>query len=251
MTHRGLALVLLACLTLGSAYGQAPAPGAPSAPAPVTPLGPDKEIVIVTGGVSLFEWEKFKAQPHDHWWANFVHATRNRFDQLRQQNGPDARITWFVYKPAYVKRSKQEGRDILSMIESVRDAVHVKLVWSFDNTDTVIDYLNFGHDLEPGKKIADFEYFGHSNKARFMFDYSCEMDSASKCWLHETELTKIRKVDFARNAYVKSWGCHTGEEMSGYWHGATGTRMWGAIGRTDYSDDNQVMLSSPGGKWVN
>ena len=33
-------------------------------------------ILLLVGGVSLNHWEDHKAQPHDHWWANFVHATR-------------------------------------------------------------------------------------------------------------------------------------------------------------------------------
>ncbi len=233
MKHRCLLLVVLACLFCGAARAAD---------------NFEKEYVVITGGVSLYEWEKFKAQPHDHWWANFVHASRNRFDQLRQQYGPDARITWLIYKPAYMKRSVQEGRDLIPMIESVRDAYNLNLVW-FDKTSDMVDYLNFGQDRTK-VKIADLEYFGHSNKACFLFDYSCELDSASKCWLHETELTQIRRVDFMHGAFVKSWGCHTGEEMSSYWRAATGTRMWGAIGRTDYSNDQQVLLCSPGGKWV-
>ena len=32
------------------------------------------EWIILVGGPSLYEWEKYKAQPHDHWWANFVRA---------------------------------------------------------------------------------------------------------------------------------------------------------------------------------
>jgi hypothetical protein len=207
-----------------------------------------KEYVVITGGVSLYEWEKFKAQPHDHWWANFVHASRVRFDQMRAQYGPDAKITWLVYRTAYEKRSKQEGRDLVSMIESVRDAEHVNLIWFTKQAD-LIDYLNYGQDRNQ-VKIADLEYFGHSNKACWLFDYSCELDSASKCWLHDSELGRIKKVDFAHAAFCKSWGCHTGEEMSSYWHSATGTRMWGAIGRTDYSNDAQVMLSDPNGRWV-
>jgi hypothetical protein len=42
---------------------------------------------------------------------------------------------------------------------------------------------------------------------------------------------------------VKSWGCHTGEEMSKYWHAATGTRMWGAIGKTQFMDEELPILS--------
>ena len=49
-------------------------------------------------------------------------------------------------------------------------------------------------------KIADFEYFGHSNKACFMFDYSSNVDSASKSFLHESQLRQINGWIFARNA---------------------------------------------------
>ena len=234
MKHRALLLLLiLVCALTRPARADVPV---------------QKEFVIITGGCSLYEWEKFKKEPHDHWWANFVHATRVRLDQIRAQNGPDAKITWLVYRTAYEKRSKQEGRDIVAMIESVRDAEHVNLVW-FTKQSELIDYLNYGQDRNQ-VKIGDLEYFGHSNKACWLFDYSCEIDSASKCWLHDSELGQIKRTDFAHGAFCKSWGCHTGEEMSAYWHSATGTRMWGAIGRTDYSNDDQVVLSTPGGHWV-
>jgi len=73
-----------------------------------------REYIILVGGPSLHEWEQYKAQPHDHWWANFVHAARLRTEQLRAQLGPDAPITWLVYKQGYLDRAKQErklGRD--------------------------------------------------------------------------------------------------------------------------------------------
>jgi len=56
---------------------------------------------------------------------------------------------------------------------------------------------------------------------------------------------------FAKGPFEKSWGCHTGEEMSRYWHAATGTRMWGAIGKTQFMDEELPILTSEGGKWVN
>ena len=57
------------------------------------------EYIVVTGSPSLIEWEKFKRIPHDHWWANFVHASRIRLEELRQANGDNALITWLVYRP--------------------------------------------------------------------------------------------------------------------------------------------------------
>jgi hypothetical protein len=207
------------------------------------------EYIVLVGGPSLHQWEQYKAQPHDHWWANFVHSARVRTDQLRAEKGPDAMITWLVYKPGYVDRGVQEHQNLLANIESVRDKLHLNLVY-FSRGGDVINYLNAGQNRDV-LKIAGFEYFGHSNRACFLFDYSNVVDSASKAWLPESELTKIDRRDFVRNAYVKSWGCHTGESMSKLWRDATGTRMWGAIGKTDYSTGELPALSSVGGKWVN
>jgi len=100
-------------------------------------------------------------------------------------------------------------------------------------------------------KIVDLEYFGHSNRACFMFDYSNVLDSASKSWLHEDELTKINRRAFARSAFVKSWGCHTGESMSTKWRAATGVRMIGAIGKTQYMMEELPVLVSQTDRWVN
>jgi hypothetical protein len=210
---------------------------------------PQGEWIIIVGGVSMHQWEQYKAQPHDHWWANFVHAARIRTQQLRAELGENALITWLVYKPGYVERSKQDGVDLIANINSVRDAYNLHLVY-FDNGSQVINYLNTGQPRTQ-LKIAGFEYFGHSNKACFMFDYSNVVDSSSKAWLHETELARIDRRAFAKGAFVKSWGCHTGEEMSKYWHAATGTRMWGALGKTQFMDDELPILTSEGGKWVN
>jgi hypothetical protein len=210
---------------------------------------PQGEWIIVVGGVSMHQWEKYKTEPHDHWWANFVHAARIRTEQLRAELGENAMITWLVYKPGYLARSKQDGMDLIGNINSVRDAYHLNLVY-FDNGGQVINYLNNGQPRS-GLKIAGFEYFGHSNRACFMFDYSNVVDSSSKAWMHEDDLKQIDRRAFARGAFVKSWGCHTGEQMSRYWYDATGTRMWGAIGKTQFMDDELPILTSEGGKWVN
>src|SRR6266581_2693497 len=99
-----------------------------------------------------------------------------------------APITWLVYKQGYLDRAEQEHQDLISLIESVRDKFHLSLIW-FHNGEDVINYLNSGQ-TRSRLKVAGFEYFGHSNKACFMFDYSNVVDSASKAWLHETELHK-------------------------------------------------------------
>lgn len=210
-----------------------------------------REYILLSGGPSLIEWEKFKAAPHDNWWGNFIRAARVRIEQIRKEHGPDARITWLVYRPGYARRAaRQDKSDLLANITSVRDKYGVNLVW-FDNTSQVINYLNAGQPRDR-VKIANFEFYGHSNKACFMFDYSNEIDSASKVWLHESELRQIHRGIFTRDALVKSWGCHTGESMSKAWRDATGKRMIGAIGKTNYADGHLrgwIPALSPGGRW--
>lgn len=205
------------------------------------------EYVLLVGGPSLQMWEQYKAQPHDHWWANFVHAARIRTEQLREKVGPDAKITWLVYKQGYVDRGAQEKQDLLAFIGSVRDKFNLNLVY-FHNGDDVINYLNSGQPRDQ-VKVAMFEYFGHSNKACFLFDYSSSIDSSAKSWLHESEFGKISRAAFTRDAEVRSWGCHTGESMSKKWRGAVGNKMWGAIGKTQFMTEELPILSSPGGKW--
>src|ERR1043166_2524988 len=180
--------VLLAALALiGPQLSKAASPEEPREPG---------EYLIVTGGVSLHVWEKWKAQPHDNWWANFVRASRIRIEQILQAN-PNQQITWLVYRPAYITRSRQDSRDYTSLITSVRDTFHVRLMW-FDSTSQLLNYVNNGQPRDR-VKINGLEFFGHSNKACFMFDYSNIIDSASKAWLHENDLTKIRRGIFTRD----------------------------------------------------
>ena len=219
----------------------------------VSAAPPQKEYVLVSGGPSLMEWEKFKSEPHDRWWGNFIRAARVRIQQLQAEHGPGVAITWLVYRPGYERRGKRQDQDdLIANIISVRDRYNIKLVW-FDRTDQLIDYLNHGQDRR-AVKIANFEFYGHSNKACFMFDYSNEIDSASKVWLHEDELGRIKRGIFTRDAFIKSWGCHTGESMSKKWRAATGRRMIGAIGKTDYAYGhlrNWVPALSRGSRWGN
>ena len=214
---------------------------APAAPVP-------GENVLLVGGPSLMQWEKYKAQPHDHWWANFVHAARIRTEQIRAESGPNAPITWLVYKQGYIDRAQQDKQDLLALIATVRDKFNIKLVY-FDKGDEVINYLNSGQPRD-SVKVADFEYFGHSNEKCFMFDYSSNIESACKSWLHESELKKINSRVFARGAFAKSWGCHTGESMSRKWKAATGIPMWGVIGKTQYMSEELPILITAG-KWTN
>lgn len=215
-------------------------------PAPAAPVTP--EYVILVGGPSLMEWEKYKTEPHDHWWANFVRAARIRTEQLREKYGPDAKITWLVYKQGYIDRGAQEKQDLIEFLGSVRDKFNLNLVW-FRGGDDVINYLNHGQARDQ-VKVAFFEYFGHSNKACFMFDYSSNVDSASKSYLHQSQLAGISRTAFTRDAQIRSWGCHTGEMMSQKWRQAVGSRMWGVVGKTQFMTDELPIISTPGGKWA-
>src|SRR5580704_15933985 len=125
---RSVLLLMIACFALCSTPLRA------SEPVPTAASG---EFIVITGGVSLWIWEKWKASPHDNWWMNFVRASRIRIEQIQQQV-PGAQVTWLVYRPAYIARSKQDNNELLSHIESVRDAFHVKLVF-FDRPSEVIN----------------------------------------------------------------------------------------------------------------
>src|SRR5438552_18101189 len=163
------------------------------------------EDIIRVGGPSMYQWEKYKTYPHDHWWANFIRAARIRTEKLRNQRGSDAKITWLVYRQGYEDRAKQERQDLISLIGSVRDKLNLNLVW-FGPGSAVINYLNNGQPRDQVKVIG-FEYFGHSNRACFMFDYSNNIDSACKSWLHDSELTKINRRVLVGNAKRKGWAC--------------------------------------------
>lgn len=211
-----------------------------------------REYVLVSGGPALMEWEKYKPQPHDRWWGNFIRAARVRIQQLQKEHGANVPITWLVYRPGYIRRSQRQdiSDDLMANIISVRDKYKINLVW-FDTTDQLLSYINYGRPRDR-VKIANFEFYGHSNRACFMFDYSNEIDSASKVWLHENDLRKIKRGIFTKDAFIKSWGCHTGESMSKAWRAATGKRMIGAIGKTDYAYGHLrgwVPALSRGARW--
>ncbi len=219
----------------------------PNAPAAAPTNG---EYIMLVGGPSLMVWEKYKQQPHDHWWANFVRAARIRTEQIRTE-APEAKITWLIYRQGYKDRGVQEKQDLFGFIDSVRDKFNLNLVY-INNGKDVINYLNNGQPRD-SLKVVDFEYFGHSNAKCFMFDYSSNIESACKSWLHEDELKAISSRNFARGAFAKSWGCHTGESMSKKWLAATGVPMWGVIGKTQYMMDELPIIVPDKGiapKWV-
>lgn len=193
------------------------------------------EYIICSGGPSLNEWEQFRVKDlrHDKWWGNFIRTARIRMQQIRGTTaGADVNITWLVYRSAYDKRGREDRKNYIDLIHSVRDAYNINLVW-FASGQEIINYLNGGKNRRT-HKISGFDYFGHSNKHCFLFDYSCDIYGASAAYLHEDQLKALRRGLFIKGAHVQSFGCHTAESMASRWKKATGVKMIGAVGKTDY-----------------
>jgi hypothetical protein len=191
------------------------------------------EYVILSGGPALRKWEDLRraGEQHDRWWGNFIATAATRVKELRAAQ-PQLPITWMVYRDAYARRGSEDAKPYLQWIMEKQAKYSVRVVF-FSSTDEIISYLNANRS---GLKICGLEFYGHSNKFCFMFDYSSDNYGTSSCWLHECDLKRLRRSAFARNAYCQSWGCHTGESMSAAWKKATGLTMVGAYGKTDYTD---------------
>jgi hypothetical protein len=246
-------LLLFLILAPGAAQAQI---GSPSPGVPIADTRHPYEYILLCGGPSLHLWEQYKNEPHDNYWGCFVRAARTRLQELRPvvKDNASATVTMLIYLDGYRSRSVQEKRDLIPLIYSVRDAYQLNLV-PIENGEDVIRYLNAGRPRQQ-MKIADFEYFGHSNQDAFMFDYSNQVGSSSKSWLHQNQLAELHRGIFAGGAYVKSWGCYTGESMSQKFRAATGVPMVGAVGKVDYSNREDALngivpvLSSVGGRWT-
>lgn len=241
MTARAFTILCLAILSTAFLPGKAEAA-----------LDPNDEYIIISGGPALRAWENFRREEHRHdrWWGNFVRTARIRIQQLQKATNGTVNITWMVYRPGYEARAQEDGDPLIAWIESVRDKYGIKLVW-FSTTDQLINYVNGGQNRSQ-VKVSGFEYFGHSNKYCFVFDYSNEILGASKCFLHVADLKRFNRKVFARGAYCKSWGCHSGEAFCQEFRKQTGVKMIGAVGKTDYSETGRMILPfvSPGGRWT-
>lgn len=241
MTPRLLLIALFVSLFTGLATEKAAAA-----------LDPNDEYILVSGGPSLVSLEAYRreAHRHDRWWGNFIRTARIRIEQLQKASNGAVNITWFVYRPGYVTRQHEDGQPLITNIESVRDKYKVRLIW-FSTTEELVNYINAGQNRN-SVKVSGFEFFGHSNKFCFVFDYSNHILGASKVFLHQDDIKRLNRRAFAKNAYCKSWGCHSGESFSAEWKRVTGVKMIGAIGKTDYSRsyENTLPFVSPGGRWA-
>ncbi len=203
--------------------------------------------VIVTGGPALRKWENYRTKDdqHDRWWANFVRASTLRIVELRKAYGLEDKIIWMVYQPAYLARGREDGQPYTAWIAELAAKRRVSLVW-FTSSGGLISSLN---NLPRGS-VQSFDFFGHSNRYAFMFDYGSEIMAISTAWLHESDLSRIRSGIFNRNAYCKSWGCHTGESMSAAWKSALGVSLEGARGPTSYTVVGQGKMPEVHGSWA-
>lgn len=211
----------------------------------VSPVAADH--VIVTGGPALREWEDLRVpkDQHDRWWANFVRASTLRMAEIRLAYGSDAPLVWMVFRPGYETRGREDGKPYVQWITKLAADRRATLIW-FNSTGGFIQALN----SRPRNSIETFDFFGHSNKYAFMFDYGNDIMGASTAWLHERELPRLKSSVFKRNAFCKSWGCHTGESMTVAWRRAVGVPLEGAKGATNYVVVGQGKMPSVSGTWT-
>jgi len=202
--------------------------------------------VIVTGGPTLRRWENYRVieDQHDRWWANFIRASTLRIDGIRKEFGPAVPVVWFVYQPSYQSRGREDGKPYTTWIAELAAKRKVKLVW-FDSSGKFIQTIN----ARPRASIDSFEFFGHSNRYAFLFDYGNRIMAVSTDWLHERDLPRLKSSVFARKAFCKSWGCHTGESMSVAWKHALGVPLIGACGATSYTNVGHGKLPETRAKW--
>jgi len=209
------------------------------------------DIVLISGGPALRSHERYKPNTHDRYWANFVDSALARVKELRQELGPDDRLTWLVFRPGYVRRGVEEKQDYIKTLEE-RGQLHGLTPIYFDDKHQLFTLMR--RDGSPERpKISRLEYYGHSNKKCWMFDYSNRVDGGAidPLVVHVDDLENISGSSFTPNATCVSYGCHSGEEFSQRWRMIVGRPMVGAVGKTDYSAGGMPKLSEgKGGSWV-
>jgi len=205
------------------------------------------EYVVVTGGPALRAWEDLREKDdrHDRWWANFVRAATIRMDNIRKDQGANADIVWLVHKPGYVTRGREDGKPYTQWIAMQASKRNATLIW-FNSTDDYINKMN----ARPKRSVESYDYFGHSNKYAFMFDYGNDIMAASTAWLHERDIPRLNRSIFTKDARCKSWGCHTGESMSKIWERHLNIPLIGARGKTLYTMVGRGELPTGYGGWT-
>ncbi len=146
------------------------------------------EHVIVAGGPALRKWENYRVpdDQHDRWWANFIRASTLRMAEIRTAYGTDAPLVWFVYRPGYEARGREDGKPYTTWIAEQAAKRRCTLVW-FNSTGDYISKIN----SRPRGSVKTYDYFGHSNKYAFMFEYGNEIMAVSTATLHERDLPRL------------------------------------------------------------
>ncbi len=205
------------------------------------------EHVIVCGGPALRKWENYRVSDdqHDRWWANFVRASTLRMAEIRIAYGKDASLVWLVYRPGYETRGREDGKPYTSWIAEQAAKRNATLIW-FNSGSEYISKIN----SRPRGSVETYDYFGHSNKYAFLFDYGNDIMAASTAWLHERDIPRLKSSIFTKSAYCKSWGCHTGASMSTVWKRHMGVALEGAKGKTLYTKVGHGEMPTGYGGWV-
>ena len=205
------------------------------------------EHLIVSGGPALRKWENYRVpdDQHDRWWANFIRAATLRMAEVRLAYGKEAPLVWMVHRPSYEARGREDGKPYTTWIAEQAAKRNCTLIW-FNSTGDFINKIN----SRPRGSVETFDYFGHSNKYAFMFEYGSDIMAASTAWLHERDLPRLKSSIYARNAYCKSWGCHTGSSMSAVWKKQLGLPLEGAKGKTLYTMVGRGEMPTGFGGWT-
>ena len=183
------------------------------------------ETIILIGGPALRKWENLRPEGdrHDRWWANFVSSANLRTKQLISQGVAPDSIVWLVPRNDYSARQREDGKPYPAWINRLANKNGVRIQW-FSTSSEILRYFRKGRSRS-SMPIVRFEYFGHSNKHAFMIDYSNRLSGASMVYIHERDLKMFSRRWFHRDAYIKSWGCHTGESFSKVWKREVGVPM--------------------------
>ena len=148
--------------------------------------------------------------------------------------------------PATRARGREDGKPYITWITDLARKRNATLVW-IDSSSDVIQR----HQLAArARSVTTFDYFGHSNRHCFMLDYGNDDHGRLHRLAARERPRRINGSIFDRNAYCKSWGCHTGESMSKVWRRKLGVPLEGAIGKTDYTVVGHGQMPAIVGRWV-
>ena len=181
-------------------------------------------------------------------------ATASMFTGLSpHEHGADAQTRSINNAPTLAERMKRLGLSTHMVTANVATTDIFGLDRGFDTLDRVWKLVpaTAHRRLHEALVLAGKPRLRQKILSKdFVMGKMSEDLDASKVWLHEKDLLQIHRGVFAKNAYVKSWGCHSGESFSKKFASATGGKMIGAKGKTQYMDEELPILSTAGGYWI-